>query len=71
VVRFEASHDVVALVVAVAAVWWLLTRPPTPPERLAAQRPAPSRSERDDSERSHEGGEKVTELPPRREPASA
>ena len=62
-VRFEASHDVVALVVAVAAVWWLLTRPPTPPEKVAAQRP--------DSERSHEGGEKITELPLRREPASA
>lgn len=70
-VRFEITHDMLLTGVFVAAAIYLLTRPPTPPEKVAAQRPAPSRSERDDSERSHEGGEKITELPLRREPASA
>lgn len=69
VVRFEATHDMVALVVAVAAVWWLLTRPPTPPEKVAAQQPTPRRADRDNEQT--EGSEKVTELRPASRAASA
>lgn len=63
-------HDAMWWALAAVLIFHLLHQPPTPPDRTAHQRPAPSRSERDDSER-HEGGEKITELPLRREPASA
>ena len=68
-VRFEASHDMVALLVAVAAVWWLLTRPPTPPEKVAAQPPVPWREGQESAPELD--GEKVRELRPASRAASA
>jgi len=57
VVRIEVTHDMAALAVAVIAAW-LLLRPPD--SRLAAERPAPRRADRD--HKRDEGSEGVHEL---------